>query len=294
MTTPTPGTLVTQSELVRAVESGETPEWITRHWQTFYETLTGERDGESFPCYFGANSVREGEPLYTVVPSLTEPASVFGLRDALVTYLDTYEGRSGRASLVTFFEPTDRLTSEADYHERLWHVLETLHVYDPAPWPDDIPTETDDPEWEFCFGGEPIFPTCRAPFYDTYVSRHCPVGLEITFQPRALFDGITADTPAGEQARETIRSNLEAYDGVCPHANLGDWGVEGDREWHQYLLPETDEESPDSCPVSFSREHPKAVSADEARRFGADWASGENRVSGEPETAGDHGSVRGE
>ena len=252
--------LVTQETLRARVASGETPAWVARHWESFYESLTGTHEGSEFPCFFGAESVANGEPLYTAVASPTRKESLLALRDTLVAYLDSYEDRPGRASLVAFFRPTQRMRREADYHEVVWHVLKTLHVHDPSPWPAEIPTATDDPYWEFCFDGEPIFPTCRAPFYTDRQSRYCPVGLEITFQPRGLFEGITADTPAGERARETIHENLEAYDGVCPHANLGDWGVEGDREWHQYLLPADDAQAPDDCPVTFSRDHPKVDS----------------------------------
>jgi FPC/CPF motif-containing protein YcgG len=264
-----------QATLAERVAAGGTPDWVARHWRTFRDALTGERflgdaeerttggeaashEGEPFPCFFGAESVANGEPLYTTVPSTTDRDALLGLRDALLEYLDRYGGRDGRASFVVFFRPEDGVETEADYHEALWHVLQVLHVHDPAPWPDDIPTETDSRYWEFCFGGEPLFPTSRAPFYDTYRSRYCPVGLEITFQPRQLFEGITAETEAGQRARETIHENLEAYDGVCPHANLGDWGTPGDREWHQYMLPEDEAQAPDECPVTFSREHPKA------------------------------------
>lgn len=253
------GALVDQSTLAERVAAGEYPDWVARHWETFEASLTGERNGTPFPCFFGAESVANGEPLYTTVPSLTDPGALLRFRDALLEYLDAYLGRSGRTSLVAFFRPSEDVSTEADYHEALWHLLNVLHVHDPEPWPENIPTETDDPHWEFCFGGEPMFPTCRAPFYDERQSRHSPVGLEITFQPRQLFDGITADTEAGQQARETIQGRLEEYDGVCPHADLGDWGVEGDREWPQYLFREDDEQSPDECPVTFTREHPKAT-----------------------------------
>ncbi|WP_254832011.1 YqcI/YcgG family protein [Haloglomus salinum] len=246
-----------QATLAERVEAGEMPAWVERHWRTFRESLTGEHEGESFPCFFGAESVANGEPLYTAVPSTSDRDALLAFRDSLLEYLDVYEDREGRASFVVFFRPEADVQTEADYHEVLWHVLKVLHVHDPSPWPDDIPTETDSRFWEFCFGGEPMFPTCRAPFYDTYRSRYCPVGLEITFQPRTLFEGITADTEAGQRARETIQNNLERYDGVCPHANLGDWGVPGDREWHQYMLPEDESQAPDACPVTFSREHPK-------------------------------------
>ncbi len=252
--------LVDQPTFRERVASGQYPDWARRHWETFYEGLTGEHDGSPFPCFFGKESVESGDPLYTLVPSTTDPEALFGLRETLREYLRVWDDHSDRASLVTFFRPPETELSEADYHERLWHVLQFLHVYDPEPWPEEIPTEPDDPYWEFCFAGEPIFPTCRAPFYDDRRSRYCPVGLEITFQPRALFEtvGVTGDTAAGQRARDVIRDRLEPYDGVCPHADLGDWGVDGDREWLQYMLESDPAQSPDTCPIDVTREHPKA------------------------------------
>ena len=260
MTEPVVGRLVDQATVADRVDAGEAPEWVAAHWRSFREGLLGERNGTPFPCFFGAESVRNGDPLYTAVPSMTDADALLGLGRTLLDYLDTYREHSDRASLVAFFRPPARPLSETEYHGTLWHVLQFLHVHDPAPWPDDIPTEPDDPYWEFCFGGEPIFPTCRAPFYDARQSRYCPVGLEITFQPRALFEGLdaTADTEFGRQARTIIHDRLEGYDGVCPHADLGDWGVEGDREWRQYMLSSDPEAAPESCPITVTREHPKS------------------------------------
>lgn len=255
------GALTGQERLVSEVESGRAPEWVTDHWRTFRDGLLGERNGSPFPCFFGAESVRDGEPLYTAVPSMTEKDALLGLGKTLIEYLETYREYSERASLVTFFKPPNNSLSEAQYHQQLWHLLQFLHVHDPEPWPESIPTDPDDPHWEFCFAGEPIFPTCRAPFHERRSSRYCPIGLEITFQPRSLFEnlGVTADTDAGQQARDIIQDRLEEYDGVCPHADLGDWGVEGDREWPQYMLSEETEQAPDSCPITVTREHPKST-----------------------------------
>jgi len=85
--------------------------------------------------------------------------------------------------------------------------------------------------------------------------------LEITFQLRALFEnlGFTADTPAGQHAREIIQDRLENYDGVCPHADLGDWGTEEDREWPQYMFSEDNEQAPDECPIKITHDHPKSA-----------------------------------
>ncbi|MEF8842155.1 MAG: YqcI/YcgG family protein [Haloarculaceae archaeon] len=260
MTEPVVGGLVDQATVAERVDAGEAPDWVAAHWRTFRDGLLGERNGTPFPCFFGAESVRNGEPLYTAVPSTTHKDALLGLGRTLLEYLGTYREHSDRASLVAFFAPPGRPLPENEYHDALWHVLQFLHVHDPEPWPDDIPTDPEDPYWEFCFGGEPMFPTCRAPFYDERRSRYSPAGLEITFQPRALFEGLdaTADTEFGRQAREIIQGRLEGYDGVCPHADLGDWGVEGDREWRQYMLSSDPAAAPGGCPITVTREHPKS------------------------------------
>ena len=259
MTSPVVGELRPQSAVAERVASGAAPDWVAAHWRSFSDALTGTHEGAPFPCFFGAESVANGDPLYTAVPSVTDPAALLSLGETLVEYLDTWEDHSQRASLVAFFRPSDRLQTERGYHETLWHLLQFLHVNDPEPWPEEIPTDPMDPYWEFCFAGEPIFPTCRAPFYDDRRSRYCPVGFEITFQPRALFEGmnVTGDTERGQRVRETIRDRAEAYDGVCPHADLGDWG--DDHEWRQYLLAADDDAAPDEPPITLSREHPKTT-----------------------------------
>jgi FPC/CPF motif-containing protein YcgG len=245
-----------QSTFAERVESG-VADWVEAHWETFHEGLTGEYEGSPFPCFFGSESVRAGEPLYTVVPSMTERDALLGLRDVLVEYLDVWPDHAERASLVTFFSPPQQGWGEPKYHEALWHVLQFLHIHDPAPWPEDIPTDPDDPYWEFTFAGHPMFPTCRAPFYDVRRSRYCPVGLEITFQPRELFERleVTAETKAGQQARELIQNRIDDYDGMCPHADIGDYGQ--DLEWPQYMLSANPDKAPDSCPIQVTREHPK-------------------------------------
>jgi FPC/CPF motif-containing protein YcgG len=249
------GAVLDHETAVERVESGAVPEWAQRHFQNFRASVTGKRDGAEFPCFFGKASVEEGRPLYTFVESTTHPDALYDLRDALLEYLDVYEAHGDRVSFAAFFRPPERPLEEAGWHEQFWHVLQFLNVEDPEPWPDDIPTDPDDPYWEFCFGGDPIFPTARAPFYETRQSRYCPVGLEVTFQPRTIFEGITGDTDAGQRARDRIRSRLDEYDdAACPHADLGEWGQEGDREWPQYLLSEDETAAPDTCPMQVTPE----------------------------------------
>jgi FPC/CPF motif-containing protein YcgG len=285
--------VMNQETIRRRAADGDLPDWAVAHVESFTAGLLGERNGTPFPCHFGVHAVSEGLALYTVCPSTTGRDALLGLRDVLIEYLDVYEDYSDYASLVTFFGPPDRELTEREYHERLWHVLQFLHVHDPEPWPADIPTDPDTPRWEFCFGGEPMFPTCRAPFYEERKSRYCPVGLEITFQPRTLFEGLEADTAAGQRAREKIHDRLESYDGVCPHADLGGWGIEGDREWPQYLLSEDPEQAPDECPITTTREHPKSPLAADHRGIARDGPDGERGPIGGDSSDGKRGDGPG-
>ncbi len=54
------------------------------HFETFTDALLGERNGTPFPCFFGAQSVRDGEPLYTAVPSMSDPDALFDFGQTLL------------------------------------------------------------------------------------------------------------------------------------------------------------------------------------------------------------------
>ena len=252
--------LFEQDEIQTRSADGTLPEWAARHYREFRDSMFAEFHGETpFPCYFGVDSEEEGWPLYTFCDSMTDEESLFALRDTILEYLNVYRDYSERASLVVFFKPSDEQLTEEEYNEIFWDILQFLHDSDPEPWPDEIPTDPDTPKWEFCFGGEPIFPTCRAPFYEKRKSRLNPHGLEITVQPRTIFEGITADTEAGQRARRIIRERLEEYDEVPPHPDIGNWGEKDDREWKQYMLPERNDESHTDCP--FEVRNPQMSSA---------------------------------
>lgn len=226
------------------------PDWGTAHYEEFRKAMTAESDGAPFPCHFGVESERNGDALYTLCDSTTDPAALATFRDALYRYTQVFRDHAERASLVTFFRPPDRDPTYDEWFDAFWGVLQYLHDHDPEPWPYDIPADPSDPEWEFCFAGEPIFPTVRAPCYENRASRHTPHGLEITFQPRAIFAGITGDTAAGQAARDAIRDRLDEYDEIPAHPDLGDWGH--DLEWRQYMLPD-DQSSHASCPMEVTK-----------------------------------------
>jgi FPC/CPF motif-containing protein YcgG len=240
--------LFDQASMKERIAAGELPEWAAAHYESFRETIL---DPEGFPCHFGVAAERDGSALYTFCPSTADPEALDRLRDTLLAYVETFRGHPGRTPCVVFFAPPEGELSEAEWSEQFWGVLQGLHDRDPEPWPAGIPTDPADHQWEFCFGGEPIFPTARAPHYEQRRSRYTPHGLEITVQPREVFRGVTGDTVAGEHARAFIHDRLRSYDGVTPHADLGDWEDDSSHEWRQYMLPEG-EESAEGCPIEIA------------------------------------------
>lgn len=242
MTTPR-----TRAEVESAIADGALPEWQERRYRAFDATMTD--DDAPFPCYFAVDAHEDGDLRYLFAPSEATDAGKVSFAEGLATYLDGARDIAEITSLAAFFEPPADSLSEAAYFDRFWDLLDYLRRHDPAPWPDGVPADPADPEWEFCFAGEPIFLVARAPCYERRHSRYAPYGLEVTVQPRWVFDGLGPDTEAGRRARRTIRDRLADYDDVPRHPDVGDYGAPGVHEWEQYALPDGNDERVDEFPI---------------------------------------------
>lgn len=229
----------TRAAVESALENDDLAEWQERRYRAFHETMTDE--DQPFPCYFAIDAHEEGTIRYLFAPSEASDEGKRTLADGLEAYLDESRDIGDITALAVFFEPPAEELSWETYWDRFWGLLEHLHRHDPEPWPADIPADPSDSEWEFCFAGEPMFLVARTPCYERRHSRHTPRGLEITVQPRWVFDGLGGDTEAGQHARRKIRERLEDYDDVPRHPDIGDYGAPGVHEWKQYMLPDSNE-----------------------------------------------------
>lgn len=239
----------TRAEIRSAIADGSVSNWKERRYRAFHRTMTD--DETPFPCYFAVDAHRDGDLRYLFAPDASTAAGREAVAEGLEAYLDDARSIADVTALAVFFEPAtgDRPPTVEAVRERVWGLLDYLRRYDPAAWPDDVPTDPADPEWAFCFAGEPLFLVVRAPSYDRRHSRHAPHGVEITVQPRWVFDGLGGDTETGEEARRRIRSRLAEYDDAPIHPDIGDYGDPESREWKQYVLPDADEPHPDEFPI---------------------------------------------
>lgn len=243
------GLLFDQSELQDAIETGELSPWKKKRYIEFRETMRNTR----YPCHFAVNTECNDSARYLFAGDTQDRDALLKVREGLHQYLERYQSIAERTTLVMFFKPPTKDQSEQEYRERFWRVLEFLNERDPEPWPSDVPRDPDDPEWEFCFSGEPMFIVGRAPFYTDRKSRYTPYGLEITIQPRRTLDDIGGDTTKGQRVRSVIRDRLTEYDDIAPHPDIGDYGDPDTREWKQYLLPTSNTESLSEFPFEIQR-----------------------------------------
>ncbi|WP_435250783.1 YqcI/YcgG family protein [Streptomyces cucumeris] len=231
----TPGVITEMSDAV----IGTTPEWGSEYLRNLRETLLS--DTSPFPCTFAVSGVKRNSLRFGFVESLDDEKTWTALDDMLIRYLEQYRELGRETSLVVFFGQDDGTRTMAEYRERFWAVLQYLHDTDTEPWPADVPRDTDDPWWEFSFGGTPVFVVCNTPAHRLRRSRHSP-GFFITFQPRWVFEELGADTPAGAASRRIIRKRLSRYDAVEASPELGSYGDPHNREWRQYFLPDAQDE----------------------------------------------------
>lgn len=244
------GLLFDQSELQDAIETGELTAWKKQRYLAFRETMRESR----YPCHFAVQAERTDSARYLFAGDAHDRDALLKVREGLRQYLEQYQSIAERTTLVIFFEPPSEDQCEEEYREQFWRVLEFLNRRDPEPWPRGVPEDPDDPEWEFCFSGEPMFIVGRAPFYTDRKSRYTPYGLEITIQPRRILDDITGDTKEGQQARSAINNRLGDYDDIAPHPDIGDYSDPSTREWKQYLLPASNGESLREFPFEIDTE----------------------------------------
>ncbi|MCM3924466.1 YqcI/YcgG family protein [Frankia sp. AiPs1] len=229
---------------------GPMPGWGAGCARDIMATL--KSDTEPFPCVFAVAAAHKGGLRFGFVEDLRDERTWSVLPDILATYLSVYQSISRDTSLVVFFGsggPTAGPDNDdvLSYEQRFWSILSYLHDSDGEPWPSDIPTDTDDPGWEFSFRGTPIFVVCNTPAHRRLRSRSNPV-FTITFQPRWVFTGLEPTSPRGAAARKIIRERLARMDEVDSTPLLGSYGDPANREWKQYYLRD-DASVADSCPL---------------------------------------------
>lgn len=243
-------TLIHSAETIRAHFAPDS--WQARFFESFHHDLSSKE--RTFPCTFGSLGSERGGLRFLFLEDFRSSKDIDQLAQTLLEYIGQYKSIDRMTSLVCFFNPAAKLETEQQYFKAFWNVLQELHERDSAPWPDGIPTDPNDPGWEFCFGGDTFFVVCNTPLHEHRLSRRA-AGFYVTFQPRWVFEGITGDTKAGQAARRVIRKHLRNYDRIDLYPKLGNYGDADNHEWMQYFIPDRNETELTVCPFHFAGEN---------------------------------------
>lgn len=228
---------------------GETPlDWAADAYAAFTTTvLAGEED---YPCHFGVQGQQRGHNWFTFVdPGYPESFGEDALAQTLLAFRERAWTGPKRQSLIVFVGPPEPDAELVAHHTRFWALLSALSRRDPEPWAPDIPRNTDDPAWQWCFAGESWFVFAGSPGYRARRSRNLGPCLTLIFQVGRVFEGIGGSTAAGKAAKHRVRGRLERYDSVPPHPFLGEQHQSSQHKWRQYALPD-DQATPvtTTCP----------------------------------------------
>ncbi|MET8042662.1 YqcI/YcgG family protein [Micromonospora sp. NPDC005215] len=236
----------------------------TKGWQrSAFDDLSFRLNDPEFPCIFSRNAFRKGIVNFIFVDSADEKG-VRRLAEGLRRYVDRavrWDGRLDTASplVVAFAADAVQARTVEGYHAFGWRILNDLHNLDPAPWPDEVATEPDSPEWSMCFNGMPLFCNMSSPAHRKRRSRNLGAHFAIVINPRARFDVFAGDTPSGHKVRANIRDRIDRYDGTPHSPHLSSYGS-GALEWLQYSLAEAADERADRCPFASGQHDTASLS----------------------------------
>lgn len=197
-----------------------------------------------FPCVFGVAGFTTDQLRYVFIDD-AGPDGIRQLGVALRAFIARARAIGPNTSLVAFFRP-DAVGDIEQYRRRMWTVLTGLRAVDEHPWPAAVPADPDDPLWEFCYAGEPVFVVCNTPAHVARQSRRAS-SFMLTFQPRWVFDRILGTDAAADVAFTKVRRRLAVFDMLPASPDLGRYGAAEVREHRQYFLDDANRPAP-VCP----------------------------------------------
>jgi FPC/CPF motif-containing protein YcgG len=215
------------------------PEWVAEFLDGWGGTVASPKP--PFPCPFAVSGAKMDQIRYLFL----DPYRGDVMARQLSLFLKEARTIGPNCSLVVV-SPARPDSTISDYHEKLWFVLDGLSRLDDEPWPANVPTTIDHPDWSFCFGGERVFVVCNTPANVKRRSRWASA-FTLTFQPGWALDRVIGTKEKAEPVLALVRDRIDAFDAVPRSDNLKPFGDRSAREFRQYLMMD-DISSHPPCP----------------------------------------------
>ena len=244
--------------------------WQRLVYEEFKATILAKGSGmKTFPCVYATMGYRSGDHRYVFLHSddPSEARNIRLLAPALREYLRVSQSLGDNTSLVIMGAPSNNGNkSVEEYNNGFWEMLRGLRIWDSKEWPEDVPQNTKDEKWTFCFDGVPLFPVALTPAHERRWSRHSPTPL-IALQPKWVLDRLLGTPEKRKSATGKVRKLLAEYDQIEISPDLTSYGEPGTSEVHQLCL--LDENKTAECPYF---DFDKGSSPPASRRTSLDFA----------------------
>jgi FPC/CPF motif-containing protein YcgG len=226
--------------------------WKKDAFEKFEEKIADNQ--KLYPCIPATLGHQLNRFRYGFVSSPYEASSSEELACLLEDYSKCFRKTGQYTSLIIFYEPSLEISKNRSvelYQQLFWGQLNQISELDRVEWPSHIPTDPDNPLWEFCFHGEQYFIYCATPSHKNRMSRHFPYFM-LAITPRSVLEEFYSAPTHAEKIKAKIRKRLEDYDSLLIHPDLNTYGQEDNFEWKQYFLPD-DDTSPLKCPFNHTK-----------------------------------------
>lgn len=217
--------------------------WQGLAYYDFRSTILAKGSGmKTFPCLYATMGYRANDHRYVFLESddPSEPLNVRKVALALAEYLRISTSLGPNTSLVIIGAPSEKQRTVEEHNRTFWDMLRGLRTCDPKAWPKDIPQDTEDANWTFCFNGESVFPVMLTPAHQERWSRHMSVPV-IALQPKWVLDNLLRTPEKRKAAQSKVRNLLQKYDTIGISPDLTDYGAVGTSEVRQLCLQDKNE-----------------------------------------------------
>jgi uncharacterized protein len=222
-------------------------EWEKYAIEKFSEKMKDKE--HPFPCIPATQGFALNHLRYGFLGDPRKESSITELAHLLSEFTNHSKEYGNYTSLIVFFEtPMDiKKTYTVEQFEQIfWEHLSGLARVDQVDWPEHIPTDPQNPLWEFCYHGEQYFMYCATPSHQNRKSRHFNVYM-LAITPRWVLTEFGKSEDYAKKIRKQVRKRLEKYDTIDIHPDLNTYGKEDNYEWKQYFLHD-DESALSKCP----------------------------------------------
>ena len=188
------------------------PAKAMKYLQEFDEAV----QSKGFPCIFAPLAFRHNDLLFGLADISAGYQQIILLFNAAVQSIM----KNSNQTIVLWIEGTDTNNLEEDKNIAS-AILKELLTADQTPWPASAPTNPNDPNWDFWYGGVDCFINFSTPHHVKRRSRNLGSAFTLVIQSRSTFDHIGKNPM---QIRHRIRERIAQYDTIPMSPALGEHG----------------------------------------------------------------------